>query len=130
MSSTRSRSGRAARRGLTSTLVRSATAKSSRGGRADESRVPRIRRGSGNVFLDLGFGPVEAENLRLRSQLMIELRERLGALELTQSEAAQLLGVTQPRISDLMRGKIERFSVDTLIAMLGKAGMRLSISVR
>ena len=130
MSSTRSRSGRAARRGLTSTLVRSATAKSSRGGRDDESRVLRSRRGSGNVFLDLGFGPVEAENLRLRSQLMIELRERLGALELTQSEAAQLLGVTQPRISDLMRGKIERFSVDTLIAMLGKAGMRLSISVR
>jgi predicted XRE-type DNA-binding protein len=61
---------------------------------------------------------------------MIELRERLGALGLTQSEAAQLLGVTQPRISDLTRGKIGRFSVDTLIAMLGKAGMTLSISVR
>ena len=61
---------------------------------------------------------------------MIELRNRLGALELTQSEAAQLLRVTQPRISDLMRGKIGRFSVDTLIAMLGRAGMKLSITVR
>jgi predicted XRE-type DNA-binding protein len=61
---------------------------------------------------------------------MIELRNRLGALELTQSEAAHLLGVAQPRISDLMRGKIGRFSVDTLIAMLGRAGMKLSITVR
>lgn len=61
---------------------------------------------------------------------MIELRKRIGALELTQSEAAQLLGVTQPRISDLVRGKIGRFSVDTLIAMLGKAGLTLSITVR
>jgi predicted XRE-type DNA-binding protein len=60
---------------------------------------------------------------------MIELRNRLAALELTQSEAAQLLRVTQPRISDLMRGKIGRFSVDTLIAMLGRAGMRLSVTV-
>jgi predicted XRE-type DNA-binding protein len=61
---------------------------------------------------------------------MIELRERLGALDLTQSQAAQLLEVTQPRISDLIRGKIGRFSVDTLIAMLGKAGMTLTISIR
>jgi predicted XRE-type DNA-binding protein len=73
---------------------------------------------------------VEAENLQLRSHLMIALRNRLGALGLTQSEAAQLLHVTQPRISDLMRGKIGRFSVDTLIAMLGRAGMKLSVTVR
>jgi predicted XRE-type DNA-binding protein len=130
MSSTRSRSGRAARRERTSTLVRGATAKSSRVGRAPDYVGLRIRRGSGNVFLDLGFEPAEAENLKLRSQLMIELRERLGALDLTQSQAAQLLEVTQPRISDLIRGKIGRFSVDTLIAMLGKAGMTLTISIR
>lgn len=61
---------------------------------------------------------------------MIELRNRIGALELTQSEAAKLLRVTQPRISDLMRGKIGRFSVDTLIAMLGRAGMKLNLTVR
>lgn len=123
---TRSRS----RRALTSTSARSGTAKSSGVGSARESRPSPIHRGSGNVFADLGFGPTEAENLRLRSQLMIELRKRIGALELTQSEAAQLLGVTQPRISDLVRGKIGRFSVDTLIAMLGKAGLTLSITVR
>jgi predicted XRE-type DNA-binding protein len=60
---------------------------------------------------------------------MIEIRHRLAALEFTQSEAAQLLRVTQPRISDLMRGKIGRFSVDTLIAMLGRAGMRLTVTI-
>jgi predicted XRE-type DNA-binding protein len=82
------------------------------------------------VFLDLGFDGAEADNLRLRSYLMIELRKRLDVLDLTQSEAAELLNVTQPRISDLVRGKIGRFSVDTLIAMLGRAGMQLSISIR
>jgi predicted XRE-type DNA-binding protein len=60
---------------------------------------------------------------------MIELRNRLGALELTRPKR-QRLRVTQPRISDLMRGKIGRFSVGTLVAMLGRAGMKLSITVR
>jgi predicted XRE-type DNA-binding protein len=130
MSSTHSRSGRVARRTLTSRPASGGTAKSSRTVSVRKAGVPRIDKGSGNVFADLGFGPAEAENLRLRSHLMIELRNRLGALELTQSEAAQLLHVTQPRISDLMRGKIGRFSVDTLIAMLGRAGMKLSVTVR
>ena len=90
----------------------------------------KMERSSGNVFRDLGFGPEEAENLRLRSELMIQLSRLLKERQLTQARAAKLFGVSQPRISDLVRGKIHRFSVDTLIAMLGHAGVHLSLVVR
>ena len=90
----------------------------------------KIRRGSGNVFRDLGFAPDEAANLQLRSDLMIQLRKRLTALRSTQQEAAQLLGVSQPRISDLFRGRIDRFSVDMLIKFLGKVGAEVRLTVR
>lgn len=60
---------------------------------------------------------------------MIELAKLIEAQDLTQSAAAELLGVTQPRISDLVRGKIDRFSVDTLIKMLGHAGASVSVEV-
>src|SRR5215210_3522971 len=89
----------------------------------------RARRSSGNVFKDLGFGEDEAENLKIRADLMIELTKLIEVRALTQSAAAQLLGVTQPRISDLMRGKIDRFSVDGLIEMLGHAGASVSVVV-
>ena len=84
---------------------------------------------SGNVFADLGFGVEEAQNLKIRSDLMIELTKLIEARGLTQTAAAQLLGVTQPRISDLVRGKIDRFSVDSLIEMLGHAGATVSFVV-
>lgn len=87
-------------------------------------------RSTGNVFSDLGFAPAEAANLQLRSTLMIQLRKRLTARGATQAQAARLLGVAQPRISDLYRGKVERFSVDTLIAMLDKTGADVRVSVR
>jgi predicted XRE-type DNA-binding protein len=87
------------------------------------------RRSSGNVFSDLGFSAEEAENLRIRSDLMIELTQMIESQGLTQAAAAKLLGVTQPRISDLVRGKIDRFSVDTLIAMLGHAGASVAFVV-
>jgi predicted XRE-type DNA-binding protein len=89
----------------------------------------RARRSTENVFKDLGFGEDEAENLKVRADLMIELTKLIEAQELTQSAAAELLGVTQPRVSDLMRGKIDRFSVDTLIEMLGHAGACVSVVV-
>ncbi len=88
-----------------------------------------MRRSSGNVFLDLGFAPEEAENLKLRADLMIELGRLIETRGLTQAQAAKLLGVTQPRISDLVRGKISLFSVDTLIGMLGRAGLHVSLAV-
>lgn len=89
-----------------------------------------FHRGSGNVFTDLGFPSDHAANLQLRSDLIIQLRKRLATLGDTQSEWAALLGVSQPRVSDLLRGKIERFSVDTLIAFLGKTGAEVRLTVR
>jgi predicted XRE-type DNA-binding protein len=89
----------------------------------------KVRRSSGNVFRDLGFSKQEAENLKIRTDLMIRLSKVIEGRRLTQAQAASLFGVTQPRISDLVRGKIDRFSVDTLIAMLGNAGIRIQIIV-
>ncbi len=87
----------------------------------------KVRRSSGNVFRDLGFSAEEATHLKIRSDLMIRLTRLIEDRDLTQAAAATLLGVTQPRISDLTRGKIDRFSIDTLIAMLGHAGVGVRI---
>jgi len=87
----------------------------------------KIRRSSGNVFRDLGFSAEESRHLKIRSDLMIRLTKLIDTRGLTQAQAAELLGVTQPRISDLVRGKIDRFSIDTLIAMLDHAGVRVQI---
>ena len=90
----------------------------------------RGRRSSGNVFRDLGFPREEAEHLKIRADLMIRLTRLIDARRLTQARAARLLGVTQPRISDLVRGKIDRFSVDSLIEMLGRTGARITVVVK
>ncbi|WP_455286001.1 helix-turn-helix domain-containing protein [Cupriavidus necator] len=73
--------------------------------------------------------PAEAENMKLRSELMIALKRHISRAELTQDAAAKLFGVTQPRVSDLMRGKIERFSLDVLINMAAAAGMHIEMRV-
>jgi len=90
----------------------------------------KIRRGSGNVFADLGFPTWEAANLQLRSHLMIQLRKALDARQLTQAAAARLLGISQPRVSDLVRGRIDRFSIDALIQLLDKAGIEVRLTTR
>lgn len=89
----------------------------------------KVRRSSGNVFSDLGFSYQEAENLKIRTDLMIRLSQLIDARGLTQAQAATVFGVTQPRVSDLVRGKIDRFSIDTLVAMLGHAGVRVRVVV-
>jgi predicted XRE-type DNA-binding protein len=81
----------------------------------------------GNIFADLGFSPEEAENLKMRARLMTELRRIIAGM--TQREAASLLGITQPRVSHLTRGRIDLFTIDTLVNMLGHAGARMRISV-
>jgi predicted XRE-type DNA-binding protein len=84
---------------------------------------------SGNVFQDLGFSPEEAANLKVRSTLMGSIRRIIDVRGLKQGQAAELFGVTQPRISDLTRGKIELFSIDALINMLAHAGHDVEVSV-
>ena len=88
----------------------------------------KTQRGGGNVFRDLGFSQPEAENLLLRAQLMSEIRG--AARGMTQSEAAKQFGVTQPRVNDLLRGKIDKFSLDALVNMLAKAGLRVEMKVK
>jgi predicted XRE-type DNA-binding protein len=82
-----------------------------------------------NVWDAIENSPAQAENMKLRSALMTALRDHVGRLGQSQSEAAKLLGVTQPRISDLMRGKIESFGLDTLVNMIGAAGLHVEIRI-
>ena len=84
---------------------------------------------TGNAFSDLGFAEEESQNLKVRSDLMIELSRLIESRGLTQTAAVKLLGVTKPQISDLARRKIDRFSVDSLIEMLGHAGASVSFVV-
>jgi predicted XRE-type DNA-binding protein len=89
-----------------------------------------MKKASANVFEDLGFQKAEADNLRIRTELMVALRKRIASRELTQAHAATLLGVSQPRISDLVRGKIDLFSIDTLVNMLSRAGAKVTVGVK
>jgi len=73
--------------------------------------------------------PRLAENLKLRSQLMIALTEHLSKEGLSQAQAAERLGLTPPRISDLMRGKIELFALDALVDIASAAGLRVEMKV-
>jgi predicted XRE-type DNA-binding protein len=74
--------------------------------------------------------PEEAENLKLRSALMVALKAHLARSNLTQAQIAKLFGVTQPRVSDLLRGKINVFGLDALVNMAAAAGLRVKISIR
>lgn len=71
----------------------------------------------------------KAENMKLRSSLMLALQQHIEGEGLTQVQAAKLLGVTQPRVSNLLRGKIELFAIDTLIEMLAAAGLRVTFQI-
>ena len=74
--------------------------------------------------------PEQAENMKLRSQLMMALTSYITRTNLTQAQAAKAFGVTQPRISDLMRGKIALFGLDTLVTMATVAGMHVEMRVQ
>jgi predicted XRE-type DNA-binding protein len=73
--------------------------------------------------------PAQAENMKLRSSLMIALQDHIAHTGMSQSQAAKAFGVTQPRISDLMRGKIDLFAIDSLVNMLATAGLRVELRV-
>ena len=82
---------------------------------------------SGNVFTDLGFSPDEAAILQMRADLMADLRKFIKTKELTQARAAEILGVSQSRVSDLTRGKWEKFSLEMLITLATRAGMHVTL---
>ena len=82
---------------------------------------------SGNVFVDLGYSPEEAAILQMRADLMADLRNWIKAKRLTQAKAAEILGVSQSRVSDLIRGKWERFSLEMRITLATRAGMHVRL---
>lgn len=82
-----------------------------------------------NLFADLGVEPVEAEHLYVRSELMYAILDIMQERKLKQKDAAKLFGVSQPRISDVKRGKMDAFTIDSLVEMLAHAGMRVKVNV-
>lgn len=87
-------------------------------------------RGGRNVFRDLGFDGEEAENLKLRAELMMRIEEFYAKSGMTQAETAKVLGLTAPRLNALLKGKIGIFSIDALVNALGRAGLRVELRVR
>ncbi|HEU4884692.1 MAG TPA: helix-turn-helix transcriptional regulator [Longimicrobium sp.] len=92
--------------------------------------IEHVTPADGNIFADLGFPPEEAENLKVRSSLMIEIIRMVRERGVKQRQAAELFGVSQPRISELMHCRIDEFSIDSLINMLAHAGMTVDVSIR
>ena len=86
-----------------------------------------ITHSEGNVFLDMGFSPEEAAILQMRADLMAKLRKVIKAKKLIQTKAAKMLGVSQSRVSDLVRGKWEKFSLEMLITLATRAGLRITL---
>ena len=85
---------------------------------------------TGNVFRDLGFSKEESEHLLIRADLLIQLQKAIAASGLKQAQAAKMLRVTQPRVSDLLRGRIDLFSTDALIDMLARLGIGVRLVVK
>lgn len=87
------------------------------------SDTRRIK-GSGNVFLDLGFDPAEAKVMALRAAVMIRIEQHLKAQGWTQAETARRLRITQPRVSRLIKGRWQDFSLDMLLTLAARAGLQ------
>lgn len=92
-------------------------------------RLKRVR-GSGNVFRDLGFGKAESESLKFRAELMMRIEDSYRSSGMTQAQAAQGLGLTQPRFNALLKGRIGLFSLDALVDIATRAGLNVRLVVK
>ena len=90
----------------------------------------RVTPSTGNIFRDLGFSKEESEHLLVRADLLIQVQKAVASRGLKQAEAARVLRVTQPRVSDLLRGRIDLFSTDTLIDMLARLGVGVRLVIK
>ncbi|UJP04420.1 MAG: helix-turn-helix domain-containing protein [Nitrosomonas sp.] len=84
---------------------------------------------SGNLFADLGFSPEESTLLAMRAELMARLRETIDERGWTQQEASKILGIGQSRVSDLVRGKWDKFSLDMLVTLATRAGKHVELAI-
>lgn len=87
-----------------------------------------VQRGSDNVFADLGLA--DAEKLKIKTGLVIEIRKAMRSRELTQQEAAKLMGISQPKVSDMIRGDFTNLSERKLMDCLTRLGYDIEITVR
>ena len=87
----------------------------------------KTTKSSGNVFIDLGFDPAEAAVLQMRANLMSDLRLHIEKQKLSQAEAAKRLGIAQSRVSDLVRGKWDKFSLEMLITLEARLGRTVRV---
>ena len=107
-----------------------------------DTKIRHTTPADGNIFLDLGFPPEEAavlhadsmriisEKLAIKESLMNELAEWIATKKLKQADAAQILGVTRPRVSDVVNKKAIKFTIDALVDMLARAGKHVQLSVQ
>ncbi len=91
--------------------------------------MARVTESTGNIFLDLGFPPHEAAVMLLRSELAEGLRQWIESEHLSQTQAAKRLGIAQPRLSEIVRGKIDLMSLDYLVGLCAKAGVSVQVKL-
>jgi len=94
-----------------------------------DTSITHVTSETGNVFKDLGFGSAEATKLKIKAQLMCQISEWISEKKLKQEDASSLLNVTRPRISDVMRGKTGKFTIDALVDMLERTGKHITVQV-
>ncbi|MDY6994901.1 MAG: XRE family transcriptional regulator [Pseudomonadota bacterium] len=94
-----------------------------------DTNVTHITPSEGNVFEDLGFDHQEAAKLKIKAQLMCQISEWIKEQQLKQEEASKLLHVTRPRVSDILCGKSNKFTIDALVDMLERIGKHISVKV-
>ena len=107
-----------------------------------DTKVRHVTKAGGNIFLDLGFAPKEARRLHdesqrsikasiaIKQQLMGELAKWIKTNNLKQMEAAQVLHVTRPRVSDVVNRKADKFTIDALVEMLSRVGKSVTLVTR
>ncbi|MDX2425636.1 MAG: XRE family transcriptional regulator [Cycloclasticus sp.] len=94
-----------------------------------DTTIRHITASDSNIFEELGFSEQEATKLKIKAQLMCSISEWIKDKNLKQEEASQVLQVTRPRVSDVMRGKSAKFTIDALIDMLEKTGQHVTLQV-
>ncbi len=91
--------------------------------------IRHITPAEGNIFEDLGFAPAEAMKLKIKADLMIQLTQWIKKSNLKQADAAKLLKISRPRVSNVMHGKVEKFTIDALVDMLELTGHHVQINI-
>ena len=94
-----------------------------------DTSITHITPENGNIFEDLGFNHQEATKLKIKAQLMCQISEWIQHKQLKQEEASRILHVTRPRVSDVLRGKSSKFTIDALVDMLERVGKHVTVQI-